>query len=95
MLLNVIVRLVLNFIRRIERILIKVLIIIMRLLKRLLILIKIIMDYIKPYINHRTFKSGYRKYVIDTRYQNDYIGPQPIELNLKFSAAVADVICQA
>ena len=23
---------------------------------------------IKPYINHRTFKSNYRKYVFDTRY---------------------------
>ena len=27
---------------------------------------------IKPYINHRTFKSSYRIYVIDTRYQNDH-----------------------
>ena len=24
---------------------------------------------IKPYINHRTFKSSYRIYVFDTRYQ--------------------------
>ena len=32
----------------------------------------------KPYINHRTFKSSYRIYVFDTRYQNDHIGPQPI-----------------
>ena len=50
---------------------------------------------IKPYINHRTFKSNYRVYVFDTRYQSDHIGPQPIQLNFKFSAAVADVICHA
>ena len=54
---------------------------------------------IKPYINHRTFKSNYRIYVFDTRYQSDHIGPQPIQLNfkisIKFSAAVADVICHA
>ena len=50
---------------------------------------------IKPYINHRTFKSSYRIYVIDTRYQSDHIGPQPIQLNFIFSAAVADVICHA
>ena len=50
---------------------------------------------IKPYINHRTFKSSYRIYVFDTRYQNDHIGPQPIQLNFKFSDAVADVICHA
>ena len=50
---------------------------------------------IKPYINHRTFKSSYRIYVFDTRHQRDHIGPQPIQLNFKFSAAVADVICHA
>ena len=50
---------------------------------------------IKPYINHRTFKSSYRIYVFHTRYQSDHIGPQPIQLNFKFSAAVADVICHA
>ena len=50
---------------------------------------------IKPYINHRTFKSNYRIYEFDTRYQRDHIGPQPIQLNFKFSAAVADVICHA
>ena len=50
---------------------------------------------IKPYINHRTFESSYRIYVFDTRYQRDHIGPQPIQLNIKFSAAVADVICHA
>ena len=50
---------------------------------------------IKPYINHRTFKSNYRIYVFDTRYQRYHIGPQPIQLNFKFSAAVADVICHA
>ena len=50
---------------------------------------------IKPYINHRTFKSNYRIYVFDTRYQRDHVGPQPIQLNFKFSAAVADVICHA
>ena len=49
----------------------------------------------KPYINHRTFKSNYRIYVFDTRYQSDHIGPQPMQLNFKFSAAVADVICHA
>ena len=50
---------------------------------------------IKPYINHRTFKSNHRIYVFDTRYQSDHIGPQPIQLNFKFSAVVADVICHA
>ena len=50
---------------------------------------------IKPYINHRTFKSSCRIYVFDTRYQRDHIGPQPIQLNFKFSAAVADVTCHA
>ena len=50
---------------------------------------------IKPYINHRKFKSSYRIYVFDTRYQNDPIGPQPIQFKFKFSAAVADVICHA
>ena len=50
---------------------------------------------IKPYINHRTFKSSYRIYVFDTRYQSDHIGPQPIQPNFKFSAAVLDVICHA
>ena len=51
-------------------------------------------DNIKPYINHRTFKNSYRIYVFDTRYQNDHIGPQTIQLDFRFSAAVADVICQ-
>ena len=50
---------------------------------------------IKPYINHRIFKSSYRIYVFDARYQRDHIGPQPIQLNFEFSAAVADVICHA
>ena len=50
---------------------------------------------IKPNINHRTFKSSYIIYVFDTRYQSDHIGPQPIQLNFKFSAAVADVIYHA
>ena len=50
---------------------------------------------IKPNINHRTFKSSYRIYVFDTRYQSDHIGPQPIQLNFKFSVAVANVICHA
>ena len=49
----------------------------------------------KRYINHRTFKSSYRIYVFDTRYQTDHLGPQPTQHNFKFSAAVADVICQA
>ena len=49
----------------------------------------------KPPINHRTFKSSYRIYVFDTRYQNDHIGPQPIQLNFEFSVAVADVTCHA
>ena len=47
---------------------------------------------LKPYINHRTFKSSYRIYVFDTKYQNDHIGPQSIQLNFEFSAAVADVM---
>ena len=50
---------------------------------------------IKPYINHRTFKSSYRIYVFGTRYQNDDIGPQPIQITFQISAAVADVICHA
>ena len=72
--------------------------IMIRLLKRLLIFNK---EYIglphniKPHTNHRTFKSSYRILVFDTRYQSDHIGPQPIQLNFKFSAAVADVICHA
>ena len=37
---------------------------------------------IKPY-NHRTFKSSYRRYVFDSRYQNDHIGAQPIQINFK------------
>ena len=31
--------------------------------------------------------------VLDVK--GDHIGPQPIQLNFKFSAAVADVICHA
>ena len=50
---------------------------------------------IKPYINHKTFKSNYRIYVFDIRYQSDHIGPQPIQLIFKFSAAIGDVICHA
>ena len=50
---------------------------------------------IKPYMNHRTFKSSYRIYVFDTRHQIDHIGAQPIQLNFKFSASVADVKCHA
>ena len=50
---------------------------------------------IKSYINHTTFKSNYRTYVFDTRYQSDHIGPKPIQLNFKFIAAVSDVICHA
>ena len=50
---------------------------------------------IKPYINHRTFKSNYRIYVFDTGYQSDHIGPQPVQFIFKFSAGVADVICHA
>ena len=50
---------------------------------------------IKPYINHRLFKSSYRIYVFDTRYQSDRLGQLPIKPNFKFSAEVADVICHA
>ena len=50
---------------------------------------------IKPYIIYRTFKSSYRIYVFDTRYKNDHIGPQPIQLNCKFRVAVAYVIRQS
>ena len=46
----------------------------------------------KPNTNHRRFKSSYRIYVFDTRYQNDHRGPQTTQPNFKFSAAVADVI---
>ena len=34
-------------------------------------------------------------YVFDTGYQNDHNGPQPIQLNFKFSVAVAVVIYHA
>ena len=50
---------------------------------------------IKPCINHGTFKSSPRIYVFDTRYQSGHLGPQPIQLNFKFSAAVADALCHA
>ena len=50
---------------------------------------------IKPYMNQRKFKNSYRIYVFDSRYQSDHIGPQPIQLNFKFSAANVDVICHA
>ena len=53
------------------------------------------LPHIKPYINLRTIKSNYRIYVFDNRYQSDHIGPQPVQLNFKFSAAVADGICHA
>ena len=48
---------------------------------------------LKPYINHRTFKSNYRIYEFDTGYQIDHIGPQPTQVKFKFSAANANVIC--
>ena len=50
---------------------------------------------IKPYFNHRTFRSSHRIYVFDTRYQNDHIGQQPKQFSFKFSVAVADVLCLA
>ena len=50
---------------------------------------------IKPYINLRTYKSSYRIYLFDIRYQKENKAPQPIQLNFKFSAAVADVINHA
>ena len=50
---------------------------------------------VKPYINHRTFKISFRIYVFVTSYENDHIGPQQIQLNINFSAAVVDVICHA
>ena len=46
-------------------------------------------------MNHRTSKRSHRIYVFDTRHQNNHIGSQPIQLNFKFSAAVADFICHA
>ena len=49
----------------------------------------------KPHINHRIFENSYEIYLFDTSYQNDHIGPQPIQLIFKFSVAVADVICHA
>ena len=48
---------------------------------------------IKQYINNRTFKSSYRIHVFDTRYQNDHISSQLIQLKSSFAVAVADVIC--
>ena len=50
---------------------------------------------IKPNINHRTFKTSFKKYVFDTSYQKDQLGPQPKQLNFEFSGAVADVIYHA
>ena len=49
----------------------------------------------KPYINHRTIKINSKLFVFDTRYQNNHIGSQSIQLNFNFSASVADVICHA
>ena len=37
---------------------------------------------IKPYINHRIFKSNNRIHVFDIRYQSYHIGPQPIQHSL-------------
>ena len=48
---------------------------------------------IKPHINHRIFENSYGIFLFDTRYQNDHIGPQPIQLNFKFIVAIADVKC--
>ena len=48
---------------------------------------------IEPYINRRTFNSSYKIYVFDTMY--NHIGQQPIQINFKFSAAVAGFICHA
>ena len=50
-------------------------------------------QYIKLHISQRTFKCSQRIYVFDTGYQYDHIVPQPIQLNLEFSVAIADVIC--
>ena len=50
---------------------------------------------IEPYINQGKFKSSHRINVFDTKYQNDLIDPQPIQLNFKFSVAVSVVICHA
>ena len=44
-----------------------------------------------PYINHSTFKSRYRIFVFDSRYQNDHLGPQPIQINFNFITADAYV----
>ena len=33
-----------------------------------------LLDSAKPYINYRTFKSNYRIYIFDFRYQRDHIG---------------------
>ena len=54
-----------------------------------------LLDIIKPYINLRSFKSSYRIYIFDTRYQRDHIRAQAKQLNLKFARGVADIICQA
>ena len=50
---------------------------------------------ILKHINRRKFKSIYRIYVFDTRYQNDHIGPQRIQLNFYFSAAPANILFHA
>ena len=62
---------------------------------KIIVFLKRLPHHIKSYRSHRTFKSIYRIYVIDTRYQNDHIGPQPIQLNFKFSAAAAVVVGHA
>ena len=51
--------------------------------------------YIKPHINHRTLKCNYRTYIFDTRYQNNHRGPEIVQVNLTFAAAVKDVVGHA
>ena len=54
-----------------------------------------LLDSIKPHINQRTFKSSYRIYIFDIRYQRDHIGAQAIQPNFKFAHGFADNICHA
>ena len=54
-----------------------------------------LLDIVKPYINPRTFRSSYKIYIFDTRYQRDHIGAEAIQFNFKFARGVADIICHA
>ena len=54
-----------------------------------------LLDSIKPYINHKAFKTYYRIFILDTRYQRDHIQAQTIQIHFKFARGLADNICPA